>query len=131
MRYDIISTMDIFRPYILWGKDQLDCAIKSAETAFNHYIEYVDFPAFCLLYALLLVYLLRRLNREAIFRPQNWELVPWKVALKKRISTFFVSLPIVKQIVDSKFKKGLEMIEQELYQDFEKDRDPTKSKKLP
>lgn len=57
--------------------------------------------------------------------------MPWQVALKKRVSTFFVNLPIVKQIVDSKFKKGLEMIERELYQDFEKERDPTKSKKLP
>ena len=80
---------------------------------------------------MLLVWLLRRLNREAIFRPRNKELVHWKDALKKQFSTFVVGLPIIKQIVGRKFQKGLDEIERELYQDFEKQRDPTKSKKLP
>lgn len=109
----------------------MDCAIRSSEAAFNHYIDYVDFPAFCLIYAFLLLWLLGRLNREAIFRPKNKELIPWKTALKKRISAFVVELPIIKQIVARKFLKGLDEIERELYQDFEKTRDPTKSKKLP
>jgi hypothetical protein len=38
-------------------------------------VEFVDFPAFCLIYALLLIWILRRMNRQAIFRPKNWELV--------------------------------------------------------
>jgi hypothetical protein len=63
--------MDIFRPYIALGREHLDCAIRSAEECFNHYIEYVDFPAFCIVYAFLLIWLLRRFNRGAIFRPQN------------------------------------------------------------
>lgn len=91
----------------------------------------MDFPAFCLVYAVLLVWLLRRLNREAIFRPRNKELVHWKDALKKQLSTFVVGLPIIRQVVARKFQKGMDEIEKELYQDFEKQRDPTKSKKLP
>lgn len=82
--------MDIFRPYINIGREHLDCAIRSAETAFNHYIEYVDFPLFCFIYALALLWLLRRCNREAIFRPKNKELIDWKSAIKMKISTFVV-----------------------------------------
>jgi glutamate/tyrosine decarboxylase-like PLP-dependent enzyme len=36
--------------------------------------------------------------------------VNWKAALKKRVSTFVVGLPIIKQIVANKFQKALEMI---------------------
>ena len=67
--------MNYLLPYLTWARTHLDCLIRSAEEKFNHYIQYVDFPAFCLIYVIFLIWLLRKLNRPAIFRPKNKELV--------------------------------------------------------
>jgi hypothetical protein len=67
--------MDTLRPYFNQGREYLDAGIKVSEQMFNHYIEYVDFPLFCVLYSLFMLWLLRKLNRPTSFRPQNQELV--------------------------------------------------------
>jgi hypothetical protein len=53
----------------------LDAGIRSAETYFNDFAANVDFPAFCLVYAIVLIWILRRINRQPVFRPKNKELV--------------------------------------------------------
>jgi flagellar biogenesis protein FliO len=62
-------------PFLNSFYTHLDASINTVETSFNHYAAMVDFPAFCLVYAIVLIWLLRRLNRRPIFRPQNRELV--------------------------------------------------------
>jgi hypothetical protein len=61
--------------------------------------------------------LLRKFNQGAAYRPKNMELIgtfafikDWKTRTFKSISTFLVSLPIIKQIVQKKFQQGLNEI---------------------
>jgi hypothetical protein len=51
--------------------------------------------------------------------------------MKKKVTTFMVSLPGIKHYVARKLEKGLAELEVQLLSDFEKNRDPLKSKKLP
>lgn len=67
--------MDTLRPYLNQCRECLDAGIKTSEEIFNHYIEYVDFPLFCVIYSIFMLWLLRKLNRPTSFRPQNQELV--------------------------------------------------------
>ncbi len=53
----------------------LDTYIKTAEVCFNSFTANIDFTAFCVIYALIFIWILRKLNRNPIFKPQNKELV--------------------------------------------------------
>lgn len=70
--YDLRETIT---PYLLAAREHLDCSIKWTENHFNSFASQIDFPAFCLIYAIILIWFLRRINRRGIFRPKNWELV--------------------------------------------------------
>lgn len=53
----------------------LDTYIKTAELHFNSFTANIDFTAFCVIYAIILIWILRRFNRNPIFKPQNKELI--------------------------------------------------------
>jgi len=53
----------------------LDTSIKTAEAHLNSFTAEIDFTAFCIVYAIVLIWILRRLNRNPIFRPKNKELI--------------------------------------------------------
>ncbi len=98
----------------------------------------MDFPLFCVIYSLFMLWFLKKLNRPAIFRPKNKEIIStniailaWKESMKKNISTFIVNLPGIKQYLARKMEKGLAELEEKMIIEFEKSRDPLKSKKLP
>lgn len=52
-----------------------DSAIRGFESHFNQAMESVHFPLFCLIYSIVLIWLLRKFNEEAIFRPTNKEVM--------------------------------------------------------
>ena len=55
--------------------EQLDAGLRSTESHFNRLTANIDFAAFCLIYAVILIWMLRRANRVRAFRPKNKELV--------------------------------------------------------
>ena len=54
------------------ARDHFDWAIVAAEREFNSFAAQIDFTAFCVVYTIVLVWVLRKCNKpEATFRPRN------------------------------------------------------------
>ena len=76
-----MTTYDIreqIAPLLLTARSHLNCTIRWAEEHFNSFASQVDFPAFCFIYFIILIWILRKVNRRGIFRPKNKELVSKK-----------------------------------------------------
>jgi hypothetical protein len=63
--------MNTTSSYIKEVRSIVDPVIVHAATTFNNFASQVDFTAFCIIYSILLIFLLKKLNQEAIFRPKN------------------------------------------------------------
>jgi len=67
--------MNTLTPLIRVVRDFIDPVILQAMTTFNDFTAQVDFTAFCIIYTVVLLWVLKKLNQGAIFRPKNKELV--------------------------------------------------------
>ena len=124
--------MEIISPYLRLARDHLDWAITTTEREFNQFASQIDFMIFCIVYTFVIVWVLRKFNKpEPTFRPTNKEITDWKTQLKKTLTRSFLNLPIVNQIVKSKFDKEVATASDSFYKSLEKSRDPSKSNRLP
>ena len=57
------------------GFQQLEKGIQVVEARFNEFAAGIDFATFCLIYSIVLILVLIRINRREMFRPKNWELI--------------------------------------------------------
>ena len=53
----------------------MEQTIQVVEARFNEFAAGIDFPTFCLIYSIVLIWVLIRINRREMFRPKNWELI--------------------------------------------------------